>query len=380
MRPTSALYRQALARPHQVAFHVTSTDIFGVPLTTDSLGAPLLRDLPFSKGAVTASMTNRVTRTASLTVSDDWYPRTASAPFAPEAAVIRIDAGLKYGDGTEEVFRVFTGRVYDVTRSEDGTVTVQCDDFAADVIGAQLEQIWTVRNRSSVLEEIRALILDSLPSATFTVGTAIDAPVPDLNWDKDRGSALDNLAQALGARWYALGDGSFTVNRLPYEVGIPPLTMTDGPGGTISAARISRSRDGVANSVTVVSERTDGTSPVRSTSRNTASGSPTRYGDRFGRVTQVINAQTPLTQAEANTVSQTQLGAATALSEQWDVACTPDYALEPGDALRYIVTGTGTNARLMGDQILDRITYPLDTTTTQSLSGRGPVPPDIAVS
>ncbi|MFJ2675137.1 DUF5047 domain-containing protein [Streptomyces sp. NPDC087525] len=376
MRPTSDLYRQALARPHQVAFHVTSTDIAGVPLTVDSLGAPLLRDIPVSKGSVTASMTNRVTRTASLTVTDDWYPRTPSSAFAPEAAVIRISAGMRYGDGTEEVFQIFTGRVYDVTRTEAGEVTVQCDDFAADVIGCQLEQIWTVRNRGSVLAEIRALIRDALPSATFTAGDAVDAPVPELNWDKDRGSALDNLAQALGARWYALGDGSFTVQRLPYVIGTPALTLADGPGGTISAARISRSRDGVANSVTVVSERTDGTNPVRSTSRNTASGSPTRYGDRFGRVAQVINVQTPLTQAEAKTLSLAQLGASIGLTEQWDVSCVPDYSLEPGDALRYIVSGTGTNGRLMGDQILDRVTYPLDTTTAQSLSGRGPVPPD----
>ncbi|MFJ9029822.1 DUF5047 domain-containing protein [Streptomyces sp. NPDC102274] len=379
MRPTSDLYRQTLARPHQVVFHVTSTDIAGVPLTVDSLGAPLLRDIPFSKGSVTASMTNRVTRTATLTLSDDWYPRTPTAPFAPEAAVIRISGGMKYGDGTEEVFPLFTGRVYDVTRTQDGTVTVSCDDLAADVIGYQLEQIWTVRNRTSVLAEIQALIRDALPSAAFAVGDAVDAPVPELNWDKDRGSALDNLAQALGARWYALGDGSFTVNRLPYTIpAVPPLVMQDGPDGTISGARISRSRDGVANSVTVISERTDGTNPVRSTSRNTASGSPTRFGDRFGRVAQVIQVQTPLTQAEAKTLSLAQLGASIGLTEQWDVTCVPDYALEPGDAIRCIVTGQGTNERLMGDQIIDRITYPLDTTTAQTLAGRGPVPPDLS--
>jgi hypothetical protein len=103
----------------------------------------------------------------------------------------------------------------------------------------------------------------------------------------------------------------------------------------------------------VVSERLDGSDPVRVTVRNTVAGSPTQFGDLFGRVSQVIKIQTPLTNVEAQRLAKAQLNASTALTEQWDVGCIPDHTLEPGDPLRFRARGRTTV------QVVDSITYPL---------------------
>ncbi|MGS2588108.1 DUF5047 domain-containing protein [Streptomyces hebeiensis] len=374
MWPRSVLYGQALARPHQLAVHVTSTDINGVPLTRDTAGAPVVRDLPFSTGSVSAKITNRVTRSTTLSFAESWWPTGPDHPLSSEWAVLHITGGLKYGNGNEELFPLFVGRVQDVERDDDGTVTVRADDLAADVIGYPFEQLWSVRNPNSCLAEIRAIILDALPQATFTDGNVTDAPVPgSLTFDDDRGKALDDLADALGARWYALGNGSFTVRASPYAGAgdDPDVTIADGPDGLLSTARIHSTRDGVTNSVTVLSERADGTSPVRSTSRDTVSSSPTRFGGLFGRTGQVIKVQTPLTQSQAKTLSDAELRAGVALAQQWDITCVPDYSLEPADVARVQSRG------LSSVQVIDTITYPLTTGGAQSIGGRALVPATI---
>ena len=103
----------------------------------------------------------------------------------------------------------------------------------------------------------------------------------------------------------------------------------------------------------MVSERLDGTDPVRVTARNTVAGSATQYADTFGRVAQIIKIQTPLTNSEAQRLARAQLNAAAALTEQWSVVCTPDHTLEPGDPLRLRYRGRSVI------QVIDRIDYPL---------------------
>jgi hypothetical protein len=374
MWPRSVLYPQALARPHQVIFRMTSADIDGNPLTRDLLGNPQLLPIEYSGGTVAARLTNRVTRSASFSVHESLYPRTATDPMSETNAVITIVGGLKYGDGTEEVFPLFKGRVQNVERGPNGVVDVECNDLAADVVAYRFEQLWTVRNPASCLDEIEAMILDAVPQAVFSAHDVTDAPVPtDLTFDEDRGQALDDLAEALGGRWYSLGDGSFTVRRFPYDEPTPLTTIADGTDGLLAGARIWRSRDGVANSITVISERADGTAPVKSTSRDLLGSSPTRFGGPFGRASQVIKIQTPVTQSEAKTLSDAQLNASIALTEQWDIACVPDYSLQEGDPVRVMSRG------LTGIQIIDSITYPLQADGSQSIGGRAFTPAGVTL-
>ena len=343
MLASSALYKQALPYPHK---RRTIVDVL------DASGTVLASDIQITDGTVSASLTNRVTRNATLSLSEDQFPDLDTDVFSPTRAILRIRSGIQYADGTAEIFPLFLGRVQEVTLSPDGRVDIDADDLAADVIGFRFEQ---PRNATpgTVIQQIRELISEAVPGATFGTDNVTDAEVPKLTWDEDRGQAVDDLAESLGARWYALGNGDFVVRAFPYDNGTVVQTLEDGELGLMSTAAINKSRRGTANSVTVVSERLDGTDPVRVTARNTVAGSATQYADTFGRVSQIIKIQTPLTNSEAQRLARAQLNAAAALTEQWSVVCTPDHTLEPGDPLRLRYRGRSVI------QVVDRIDYPL---------------------
>jgi hypothetical protein len=354
MLPSSDLYKTVIHGSSHLIARVDVTDIDGTPLATN---------VPIVSGSVTAQLTRRVTRSATFTLSDEWFPRTPDSPLHPFHAVAHIRAGVQYGDGTEELFPLLTGRVFDYRRDAGGSVTFRADDLAADVVGARFE----APERSSsltILREIERLITGAVPQAVFGPDTLANAPTPQLVWDEDRGQALDDLAQAVGGRWYTLGDGTFVVRSFEYSAGTVQQQFLDGPGGLMSSATITATRDGVANSVVVVSERMDGTEPVRRIARDLDPSSPTRWGGPFGRVTQVNKVQTPLTVAQAQTLARTQLSAVTALVEQWSSTVVPDYTIEPGDMVRLAYRGYSA------DQILDGVTYPLVTSNAMTLSSR----------
>lgn len=361
MLPSTPIYRQVLPRPHKRAYRIDVTDIDGNVRASD------LR--PFT-GEVSASLTQRVTRQATFTLGPEWYPAASTDALSPEFAVVTIRAGVEYGDGSLELFPIFTGRVDTPTLNRDGQVDFECYDLAADVVAYPFEQPRTASNSNSTLEEIRALILEALPQAAFGTDNVADAPTPGLTWDEDRGQALDDLAMSRGGRWYTLGDGTFVVRDFAYIPGVVQATYTDGPLGVVTSAQISRSRAGAFNSVVVVSERTDGSDPVRVPARVINPSNPLYFGGKYGRVGQVIKVQTPLSVPQAQTLAQTQLSASSALRAQWSVEMVPDFTLEPGDTVSFGYRGQ------TGVQIVDSITYPLDVTEAMQVSGRAGVDPE----
>lgn len=356
MLPSSALYKQAIHGPHQLAFEV---DLY------DNAGNLLENEVPIFGGSVNANLTHRVTRTGSFTVGPQFWPGDdATAPLTPYQTIANVKAGIQYGDGSREVFDIITGRVGRVERQDDGAVSARVDDLAADVLGVRFTQ---PRNSEAVtvLAQIRRLISEAVPTAAFGTDD-VDNPgamTPRLTWDEDRGKALDDLSEALGARWYTLGNGDFVVRRYPYDVGTVVQDVRDGPQGLLVSGRPSLTRDGAANSITVVVERFDGGTPFRVTAQDDSPTSPTRFGGPFGMVTQVIKVQTPLTVGEATVYARAQLNAATALSSRWGVAMVPDYTLEPGDTVRLESRG------VVSTQLIDTITYPL-TPGTMALGTR----------
>lgn len=353
MLTSTALYKQAIHFPHQ---RKTIVDVI------DASGTVLLADIPIVDGSVTASLTNRVTRSCGLSLASDndrlvelagFFPDSVTDPLSPTQAILRVRSGIRYADGSSEIFPLFVGRIHTIALADAGNVVVQANDRAQDVVDFRFENPRNSNTGQPILTQIQQLITEAVSGATFGPHDAADAETPQLTWDEDRGQAIDDLAEALGARWYTLGDGSFVVRVFPYDNGTVVQTLEDGIQGLLTAATITKTRSGVANSVTVVSERVDGTDPVRVTARNTVTGSATAYGDAYGRVSQIIKIQTPLTNSEAQRLARAQLNGATALTEQWSVSCVPDHTLEPGDPIRLRRRGRSVV------QVIDSIRYPL---------------------
>lgn len=366
MLPSTAQYQATLPYPHK---RYTTIQVYQEGVLVGDLS-----DLTFSSGSVRASLTSRVTRSAELVFSDTDFPLVESAILSPYASVLQISTGIQYANGLWEVFPVFTGRVAEPQREADGTVSVRADDLAADVVAFRFEAPQSTIAGSTCLAEIERLILQAIPSATFGTHDVTDLEVPELTWEEDRGQALDDLAEVLQGRWYALGDGSFVVRKYPYVLGPVVSTITDGSLGLLSSATRTLTRDGVANSVTVVAERIDGTDPIRVTARNTDTSSPTMFGDRYGRVSQIIKVQTPLTSAAAQQFAVQQLAAMSALTEQWSADMVPDSSLEPGDTVKLSYRGQSAT------QVIDSITYPLTTGGTMTLDTRSSVAPPVSTS
>jgi hypothetical protein len=366
MLMSTAQYQATLPYPHKR--HTT------MQVYQEGIQVANISDLTFSAGNVTASLTSRVTRTASLTFSDVDFPGDVNAILSPYASVLQINTGIQYSNGLFEVFPVFRGRVAEPQRGPDGTVTVRADDRAADVIAFRFEAPENTVTGATVLEEIQRMILAAVPEATFGTNNVTDQDVPALTWDEDRGQALDDLAAVVQGRWYELGNGDFVVRRYPYSLGTVVATLSDGPAGLVSEATRTLTRDGVVNSVTVVAERIDGTDPIRVTARNTDPLSPTRFGDRYGRVSLVLKIQTPLTSSAAQLLAVQQLSTSSALSEQWSVSMVPDATLEPGDTIS--VSYRGQSA----EQVIDSITYPLTTDGLMSLSTRSAVAEPVVIA
>lgn len=355
MLTSSALYAPSIPRPHQRIARVTSR-------TPD--GTVLAADIEILSGDVTAQLSSRVTRSASFSLTDEWFPAVVTDPLSPTHAIVSIEAGVSYPDGLEELFPVFTGRVYAAERGDDGRVVFRADDLAADVLAADFEQPENSQPGASIVAECRRLITDGYENAVFGTDDVDDSTVPRLAWDDDRGRALDDLAAVVEGRWFTLGDGSFVVRRYTYTDLAPVITLTDGDPGTLTSASVSLTADGAANAVVVLSERLDGEEPIRVVERNLNNLSAFRYGGEFGKRVKKVRMQSAATVADAQRVARSQLVASTALSRQWSMSCVPDYRLEPGDV-------AAVTWRAISDvQILDSITYPLATSAPMTLSGR----------
>lgn len=336
-------------------------------------GEILEQDVPIGGGQISAKLASRVSRTATFTAANEWFPVSASDPLSPYHAIVEISAGIGYPTGEREVFPVFTGRVYNASRSTDGQVTFRADDLAADVISAGFEQPFKSQPGSSTTAEMRRIITDAAPFSVYGTDDVTDAVVPQLTWDEDRGKALDDLAAVVEARWFTTGDGSFVVRRYAYTDLTPVFQLTDGPTGLLTGAVNSVSADDVYNSVVVVSERTDGGVPVRAVARDDNSLSPAQYGGRFGKRVRQVRAQTALAMADAQRMAAAQLAASAALSRQWNLECVPDMTLEPGDV------GTIEWRGITDVGVIDSIVYPLSPTAAMSVVTRSAVTADLTL-
>jgi hypothetical protein len=330
-------------------------------------GTVLARDIPIGGGEVQAQLASRVTRTATFTASDEWFPVSTSDPLSPAHAIVTIESGIEYPTGEQEFFKIFTGRVYEASRERNGEVTFRADDLAAEVLAADFEAPVNSQPGASCVAEIQRFITDGWTTATFGANDVDDAMVPQLSWDEDRGKACDDLATVMEARWFTLGDGDFVVRRYAYTDPTPVVTLTDGPRGTLTSATTVVTADGAYNSVVVISERVDGGEPIRVVERDVNALSPYRYDGPFGKRVRKVRSQTSLTVAEAQRVARSQLSASSALTRQWTLSMVPDVTLEPGDVI-------GVEWRNVRDvQVIDSVTYPLSPQNPMSIGSRSSI-------
>lgn len=368
---TDGLYRDALASPHKLYARIDVYDGY------QSDAVLLAENIPFTSATVTAALTNRVARQLSLGIDKSWYPETNDGILAPYGNVIRAYRGIEMGDGnTTYVWPVFAGRIQYVQKDSSGLVQLEASDFAAEVVDFGFENPENSSAGSLIPAEVMRLINQVLPGVGFGTFDDYTEVVKQLTWEQDRGAALDEMAFSVGSYWYPLADGQFVLRKYPWTVSAPPiLTLSDGPGGTVTAWAASRSRATVFNSVIVSGERLNGDRPALGIARDLSPGSPTEYGGNFGVRTEFLRLQTPGSDGAAMTAAQDALRRDISLQEAWSWDMAPDASLELGDVITLDADGETDVI-----QVVESFSIPLDLSGPMAVTGRSLIVPALSQS
>lgn len=351
------MYRSALSTSHRPYFLVE---------VLNGQQEVLESGLVYLSGSVSATLTSRVARTCQVNLTEDRYPFVETDLLAPYGNMIRAWRGIEFADGHRYRWVVFVGRIQETSLNTDGTCTVFAADFAADVVENQFRVPQNSQAGMLVSNEVRRLISDGFPAATFDTFQIVDISTRPLTWQLDRSQALDELATSVSAFWYPLADGTFTLRQYPWTVASQPVvSYADGQGGSVITSTASRSREDVFNILTVTGERLNGDEPAFATAVDNNPTSITFVGGNFGIRSTLLRLQTPADQGSTQAAANNNLRRMVALFDTWQWEMTPDAALELGDVV-------GLNVRGRSDiiQVVASYQIPLDLSGMMRVRGR----------
>lgn len=352
------LYREALASGFEPYVRVEIWD-------GTFPGNIVVEDMPISNGEVTATLSSRVSRVATVLAPGAMYD-----VVSPFGHFMRAYRGIRFGEGdTTYVWQVFGGHVTDTELTAEGFCAINAADRADDVVN----RTFTVPENSTVgslvTDEWQRLITDAVPHALFGASDPFSMRIPALTWEHDRAGALDEMATALGAFWYPLANERFVIRRVPWTVRAEPiLTLADGDGGLVTSSAARRDRANVFNQVTVTGERLDGTRPVYATVSDEDPTSPTYFLGPFGIQNRLLTLNTPSNQEAARTAAQDYLRRSTALTEAWSCSMVPDASIELGDTYSLSVQG-----RMIERQVVQSLSIPLVVQASMNVAFRAQV-------
>lgn len=334
--PRNPWYRQALAGPHEAYSRV---EIWRAGIFVDEMkyvdrGAPYTRSVPvFFDGSVRATLASRVTRTMDLSVPEWMYPWGAKDLLNPYGTELRAFWGVRYGNDSPDEFPVFVGTVEEISPPSLGKCVLKASDTALRVAAAGFTAPAPAQVGVAVIDEFERLVLGANSRAEFGPHSAITALVPQLSYDSDRGQALDSLAGSATANWYTLADGRYVLRFVPWTQPLSgtALQLSDGPGGTLLDAYPVRSASGIANQVTVMSDRADGGPAFFATVSDLDPDSPTYVNGPFGPRARQLRVTGAASQAQLLALAKVELQRSQALTASWQLRCVPDASIELGD-------------------------------------------------
>jgi hypothetical protein len=335
MWPSTRRFQLALSQSQQI---ITRIDAYrgGVPLGT----------VDTSAGTINVTARNRVRRTADLTVPATLFPTDpATSLLSPYGTYLQIFRGIDFGD-TQELIPVFYGRIDSVDDNDqfDATIDVRCSDQMADINDARFESPRAVPTGWPIIIAITDLIGEACPGAGIDITPGVDrtSQIPSgLMWDTDRGKAIDDLAQSIGAEVFAKPDGRFQIRNVPTLNDPASWTVNEGAHGTLVTAGRTVSREGVYNVVVTIVERANGDPPIRYVAEDLNPASPTYVGGVFGRVPRFLRNPLVTTPEQAQIAGTALLARSIGATRTRNITCIPNPAAEAGDVITAVVAGVG---------------------------------------
>lgn len=314
-----------------------------------------------------ANLSQQVTRGATLGVDRSYIAAGLLDPLS-DLVIIRQQVP------SWPTIPLFIGRPTDRVARPDGSVSVTCVSLSDDVISNDFMTPWVVTGANNSVIEMINIIKDTNPSFSVSydsalVGNGVASP-PAQTYETDRGGALDDLAKGITAVWMSDRVGGFTIIRNPFANATTPttatlVTLTDGVNGVLVDVQDTRARGPVANSITVVVERTDNTiPPLRVTVQDRDPTSATRWGGPFGRRNKTVKIQTAYSQSDALAYARQLLNSQLSFTRSWRIQVPHMPVLDPGDFITVNYQGETTT------QIIESIGYNLTAANPTELTTR----------
>lgn len=308
-------------------------------------------------------------RTGSLSIVDltgELSPQDADDLFSPVGNQIRLWSGIDYQDGSApELLPILTGR-YKATTADFPRIDLSAiDDRSFVVKGALLESVLTVALGSGLIDTIGVLIQAAYPGVPMNLPDTeelTNAMVFDVGADP-WASALD-MAANVEQRLFFDPMGVVQMVHEPSEGDSPEWVFDDDDAACMALPGVAVTLGGEGyNSVTVISENSNLSGPLRSTARDNDPSSPMQYGGRFGkRPMAPIRDDKIASQAQCDARARQELQNQLGLVQQITIPCMFHPGWEVMDPLRVAISRrqlTGTPPIRSQFAILDAMTAPL---------------------
>jgi hypothetical protein len=357
----SERYLTALRSSHGAIFRVDA-----------HLGDDLVAyDVPITGGSVTVDGGSDVRRSLSLDVADAGVipGLTGIGTVSPYGTTLHAYRGVRYVDGTVEWVQLGVFRVASVTATAAGAVSVSATDLGKAVADARFLAPAKSVTTNTIPVEIARLLAAVNPAWVLTNNSASTASTPTLLWERERWTAINELATSIGCEVFFGADGLPVLQPMPAITNPVSWWADAGEAGVLVEAEAQTNRERTYNAVVAFGERTDGVLPVTSTVYDLVPGSPTLWNGPYGQVPYFYSSPVLTTMARATAAATSILGRTRGLFRQLRLSCVPNAALDAGDVIM-VRWPSGLSER----HVVDKLSIPLTAKASMSIDTRSTAP------
>jgi Domain of unknown function (DUF5047) len=330
-------------------------------------------------GSVTLDANAATRGRCDLSIADDgtlgWVPTDSTSPLAPYGQEIRIERGVRYVDGEEELYPLGVFRIEDSGVNDTGSefaIAISGLDRSARVIDAKFEEPYQIAAGTNYATAILSTIQAVWPDVPHNLATTSrTTPVLIAEEGSDRWDFCQRMAAAIGMELFFDGNGVLTMQPVAqFVTGEPVWEIAEGENGVLVYASRQWTRQGSFNRAIVTGEnigRTD--TPARGIATDDNPNSPTYYLGPFGRVPDFFHSEFITTNEQAADVAAARLARQLGTTQQISFGSVVNPRLQPSQVVRIV----RARADIDEDHVIDNLTIPLSAEGEMSGSTRATV-------
>lgn len=338
-----------------------------------------VRRLVAVDGEVNVDRTAQYRRAARIDCIDPegvFIPDGTSGILTPYGTEVRPYRGVRYSDGTIEVyplgvFRISSGTFTEASASSASSgVRIQLNMFdrSRTVSRDRFTNTYVIASGTNILSAIKLILGRTFPDLeydTITTGLTTSAPTVYATGD-DPWVAVTELATSIGCEIYFNTDG-WIVIAPPTDIDslpAPDFSYIEGARNTMTDLQSVYSDEPGFNGVIVTGESAgDELPPVRAEAWDNEPSSPTYRLGPYGEVPQFIQDSNVKTTAAAQAMADSILKGMLGFSSQLSVTAWVNPVLEAGD----VVQVERARLNVTGLYTVDAFTVPLRKDGSQNL-------------